>query len=341
MKRIFTFLFTVLCSVPMLFAQISLTKATHGFIPGQSHESQEVEYQGPGNAGKNVVWDFSAATVLEGKTDSFSEILDNNAESSIKVERSDNCTFFFNITEYANEYVGYKYGPTTYILTEPLVKTRYPQSYGTQFEGKFSGTVRNEGSERFRAVEGLYSTHADATGTIILPDDTKLQVLRVKTTERRDEKNYSRELVKYLWYAQDVRIPVFVTMEEYKIASDGTTTLVDKKSYLNKVNKVSVKSSGNNSSSINLESDIAYNVYPNPFKNEVQLSYYLPEETTVTIELYDARGAKLTSLVSNQLQSGNNSIKKDVAQFTQTADVYLLVMKFGNKTYTEKLIKTN
>ena len=328
MKRFFTFLLFAIGAAPLLFSQVTMTKVSHGFISGQSHECQAVEYQSPGESGKNCVWDFSKVSFLDEEKSVASLSDESYGQGTIKADQNDGREFFFNITEYANEYWGYKTGNSVFQLTEPIIKAKYPQTYNTQFFGKFSGTVTMEGSNSKYKIEGTYSTHADGSGTIILPDGVSLTALRVKTTERYP--NFER--VKYLWYAQNVTLPLFISFEDFSIASDGTKNLRNAQSFLN----TQVKKSFDTKS---LSNNFDYQIFPNPFKDNIQLSYYLPENTVVTVELFTSGGSKLITLVSNQEQSGPQTISQDVSKYTQQPGVYLLKIIVGDKTYTEKLVK--
>jgi hypothetical protein len=328
MKRFFTLLLIASGASPLLYSQVTMTKASHGFLGGQNHESQEVQYQSPGASGENCVWDFSKTTALDKAKDTSNLSEENGVLGEIKVDRkSDGCEFFFNTTGTTNEFVGYKYGNTKLQLTEPIVKTKYPQTYGTQFSGKYAGTITVEGTDYTQQVEGTYSTFADGTGTIILPDNQSFPALRVKTTEG----NASFERVKYLWYAQGVRLPLFVTVEDYSIATNGTKNLLASGSFLNTQAKspASIQS---------LTDQFSYQVSPNPFRNEIQLTYTLTGNALVTVALYASGGAKLVTLVS-EVQSGTQTFSKDVSKYAQLPGVYLLKITVGNKTYTEKLVK--
>jgi len=328
MKRFFTLLLIALGVTPLLYSQVTMTKASHGFFSGQNHEGQSVEYQLPGEAGKNCVWDFSKVALLE-EEKSISDLSDENfVPGKIKVNRNDGCEFFFNNTENVNEYWGYKAGKASLQYTEPIVKTKYPQTYNTQFAGKFSGIYSIEGSDYTSQVEGTYSTHADAMGVIMLPGDESFTALRVRTTEG----TATFERVKYLWYVQDVRLPVFVTLEDYSIKADGTRKLVSTQSFLNTQTKnpITVQT---------LEDEFSCQISPNPFRDVIQITYSLPEEALVTVALYASGGTKLAALVSNQLQGGTQTLSQDVSKYAQQPGVYLLKITVGEKTYTEKLVK--
>jgi len=328
MKRFFTFLLIAVGATPALYSQITMTKASHGFLDGQNHESQMVQYQTPGASGKNCVWDFSKATALNEAKSTATLSEENAVLGSIKVDRNDGCEFFFNTTESANEYWGYKAGNTTLQFTEPIVKTKYPQTFGTQFSGTYAGTITVAGTNYSAPVSGAYSTNVDGMGTVILPGDVSYPAIRVKTTEG----NASFERVKYLWYTKDVRLPLFVTLEDYSVAADGTKKLITSGSFLNTQSK--------SPTGIQTTADaFSYQVSPNPFRNEIQITYTVTEKAPVTIALYASNGKELTTLVSQQLQSGTQTVSKEVSQYAKLPGVYLLKLTVGDKTYTEKLLK--
>jgi len=328
MKRFFTFLLIALGAVPALYSQITMTKASHGFLGGQNHECQAVQYQTPGASGKNCVWDFSKATALNESKSTAALSEDNSVLGTIVVDRNDGCEFFFNTTESANEYWGYQIGNTKLQYTEPIVKTKYPQTFGTQFSGNYAGAITVAGTNCSTPVSGTYSTNVDGIGTVILPGDISYPALRVKTTEG----SASFERVKYLWYAQDVRLPLFVTLEDYSVATDGTKNLIASESFLNTQAK--------SPTGIQTVADaFSYQVSPNPFHNEIQITYTVTEKAPVTIALFASNGKELTTLVSQQLQSGTQTVSKDVSQYAKLPGVYLLKLTVGDKTYTEKLLK--
>ena len=336
MKQLFTFLFICCCSFAVLNAQVTLTKENHEFVPGLKHQSQRVEYQSPGESGQNITWDFSEAKTIGEMIKSNSDFEKDTETGIIKVFRNeDRVTFLYNISERGNEYLGYESETYKLLFNKPLLKTQYPQAFGNYIEGTYDGTLSYHSIDRSYPVSGTYSTHGDATGTIILPNGDKYPVLRVHTTQKIDMDGGSVSLIdKYLWYAQDVRLPLFVSIQNYTVKKDGTKALRNQESYYSPV----LKSGNVETGIINTEKAIAYKVFPNPFRDNIELSYDLPKETLVKIELFDSRGTKLSTLVS-QTQSGSISFTKDVSQYTQLQGTYFLKLQFGNKVYTEKLLK--
>ncbi len=48
--------------------------------------------------------------------------------------------------------------------------------------------------------------------------------------------------------------------------------------------------------------------YPNPFKSETTISFSIDESSHVTVEIFDMKGSKVSSLVNNTLKAGEHSI---------------------------------
>ena len=331
MKQFFTFLFISLCSIAVLQAQVTLTKETHGFIPGQVHESQPIKYQAPGESGKDIVWDFSKITDVTKVSKSATDF-ETIASGQIKAFRqNDQTTFLYNISELGNEYLGYETATSSLLFSKPLLKTMYPQTFGTYFEGEFEGEyLYATGSY---PVTGTYSTHGDAMGTIILPSGESFPALRVHTIQTTNISSSSSSIIeKYLWYTQDVRLPLFVSIQVYSINKNGNKLVSSQQSYFNP-EVISKEVSG-----INLLNEISYKVFPNPFQGVIEVTYDLPQETKVDIELFDSKGTKLATLAS-QTQTGAVSLSKDVSRYTQIGGTYFLKLQFGDKVYTEKLIR--
>ncbi len=340
MKHLFTLLVLISFCTLSVHSQVVITRSNHGFNPGDEHIIQQVEYVAPGEEGQNITWDFSKLTLQDNVTISSITGADDNQSYNRIIKRDDNYTFLFNITEQGNAYTGYEVGKRKVFFSKPFVKTQYPQSYGTSFEGSFEGTIFNDGIASPDPISGTYSTQADATGTLLLPGGVSFPVLRVKTVDRINYcncTNFYTEITKYLWYAQDVRYPLFVTMETVnRNTISGETHVVEKESSLN----IDIKrESPNNQLAGNNGSNVTYKIFPNPFKDNIQVSYSLPAEAIVNIDLYNSKGVKVTSLVPGVSQRGEQTISRDLSQFTMFPDIYFLIMKFGNSVYTEKLVK--
>ena len=335
MKKIFTLLSVLLGLGTLSQAQVVMTYSSHGLKSGDTHASQEVEFKEQGPSGQNVVWDFSNLVPV-GDADASLVGAEAGTTYNIGITReSDDVHFLYNVSENANEYKGYK--SKTYLVTydKPIVKTQYPQTYGSFFQGDFEGSIAYD--ERVIGhTSGSYSTEGDATGTILLPNGTILPVLRVKTTERIDQwvcGGTTVEIEKYLWYAQDTRYPVFVSMTVTTTNMSDNSTTVLKKSCLNlNINEPKLLRA--------TQDAIAYTVSPNPFRDNITINYTLPQDMVVGADLYDAQGVLLAVVVPvQQQQAGEQTITFYAAPYTQLPGVYFLKIRFGANVYSEKITK--
>jgi hypothetical protein len=77
-------------------------------------------------------------------------------------------------------------------------------------------------------------------------------------------------------------------------------------------------------------------VFPNPYKGSITISYNLTEDANVTMCVYDIMGQKISTLVDdNKLEAG-----KHTYQFNGTsAGIYILQVNEGGHTYVKKLVQ--
>ncbi|MHB1685953.1 MAG: T9SS type A sorting domain-containing protein [Ignavibacteriaceae bacterium] len=76
--------------------------------------------------------------------------------------------------------------------------------------------------------------------------------------------------------------------------------------------------------------------YPNPFNPTTTINYSVPQNSFVTIKVYDVLGKEITTLVNHETRSGNYSVEFNASKFT--SGVYYYRMQAGNFTETKKLI---
>ena len=83
--------------------------------------------------------------------------------------------------------------------------------------------------------------------------------------------------------------------------------------------------------SFNLEQN-----YPNPFNPETVIKYEVPENSFVTLKVYDILGREVVTLVNQQLSPGKYSVNFDGSNLA--GGLYLYTLKSGNYSSTKKLI---
>lgn len=77
--------------------------------------------------------------------------------------------------------------------------------------------------------------------------------------------------------------------------------------------------------------------YPNPFNPSTTIRFTLPEKSLVQLNVYNILGQKITTLINNEMNSGQHSVVFNGAGFA--SGIYLYVIKVDDKFYqTKKMI---
>ena len=76
--------------------------------------------------------------------------------------------------------------------------------------------------------------------------------------------------------------------------------------------------------------------YPNPFNPSTTISYQLPENSHVTLKVYDAIGREVATLVNEVKEAGNYKVKFDASKLS--SGVYFYMLRAGNFLSTQKMI---
>lgn len=192
---------------------------------GDNFTKTRMSFVAPGDSGKNVVWDFSQAQVVDGNSKVFYSVIDDS---------------LINTTEYGTRYDfrlrgdtllwrGYENRSTFMRDSNAAIELIYPMRYGDKatkpycFHGEYSRTMAVR-------INGSSTVLCDGEGVIYLPDgDTITDVVRVRricnstinmmrkeddttrvmnvadTTMRRIEERYT-------WYARGYRYPIVETI---------------------------------------------------------------------------------------------------------------------------------
>ena len=92
-----------------------------------------------------------------------------------------------------------------------------------------------------------------------------------------------------------------------------------------------------NTVSIAQSKSIQFSVYPNPARDRLSITYHINEPQIVSAQLFSLDG-KLVSSLFNEFQSrGNHSMESSIGQ-VERKGVYLLLIKYGNYTFTRKIL---
>ncbi len=83
------------------------------------------------------------------------------------------------------------------------------------------------------------------------------------------------------------------------------------------------------------------NAYPNPFNPETSISYSLPKSSTVTIEVYNAKGQLIRTLVNETRAAGNHNIVwngTDNNNHPVSSGIYFYKMRSDSYVSTKKMV---
>ncbi|MBP9882069.1 MAG: T9SS type A sorting domain-containing protein [Chitinophagales bacterium] len=81
--------------------------------------------------------------------------------------------------------------------------------------------------------------------------------------------------------------------------------------------------------------ETTFNFYPNPLASSATISFYLPENSEVTIELLDVNGRTVNVIVEKNFPSGNQEIAFDKGSLT--AGIYFLNIKTSEGVWMKQL----
>jgi len=339
-----------------LFAQTPLTLANNALATGDSNAFREIQFTDPGNAGTNQLWDFSQIAYTG-----------NNPVSTIQAapaQRTDGVGFynlsliengydyFMNLSGNRLEEWGYenKELKLTLKYSDPVLKMKYPFSYGEQFSDHFIGVARYNETNIIDFF-GDCIVNADAWGTLVLPDRVIRNALRVKSVKKGLQINMCGttdvNIVKYQWYASGYRYPL-LNINIVENSSNGAAPVVTKTAFIN-TRQIDERSAilgsdtqSNKSDKVNTfeKPDVSVIVSPNPFPVNLTYNYLLTEPMDVSVELYDLSGKSSGWLVKNQLQAeGLHTGELDAVAYNLTPGTYFMRFTFGKQVVIRKIVK--
>ncbi|OQX84718.1 hypothetical protein B6D60_08830, partial [candidate division KSB1 bacterium 4484_87] len=77
-------------------------------------------------------------------------------------------------------------------------------------------------------------------------------------------------------------------------------------------------------------------VYPNPFNPETQINYHLPQESRVTLSVYNIAGQKVATLIAERQSAGTHTAIFDGRSLP--AGVYLVNLQVGRENHLQKVL---
>jgi hypothetical protein len=89
------------------------------------------------------------------------------------------------------------------------------------------------------------------------------------------------------------------------------------------------------SSIVNMES--SFNVFPNPFNGQTQITYSLDKNATIEINVYNVLGENVAEIYNGKQVAGNYNLKWNASR-SMKSGIYFIRMNVDNKTSVKKIV---
>jgi len=76
--------------------------------------------------------------------------------------------------------------------------------------------------------------------------------------------------------------------------------------------------------------------YPNPFNPSTTISFTLPSESNITLEIYNMAGQLSATLVDDKLSQGNHKVQWQAANLS--SGIYFYKLTSGSSSQTKRMI---
>jgi len=336
MRKIYILLACLASFSLVLNGQIKLTYNSHSLVIGTSHDFIFTKNVDEGTSGSNVIWDFSGLQPIE-KTltshmldpvslDKSSEI----PEANTVIEEFGNY-FYFKVQNDIMEQYGTVCCNTVIKYDKPFLKIKFPFTYGDKETGSYSGV--QESADSKTPVSGNYEVSADAYGTLILPNVTLNNVLRVKQSRTIDygNGNVTTEIT-FRWYTANVRYPILVII---KYITPKSTYVAETALYAHAGEQAK---SAAEIQTPELLSNL--DAYPNPYDDNLTISYNLGKPEKVKIEIYDASGNIFKNVIGGAKQdAGVHNMTINTTESNFKPGIYYVRVTINETPFTKKVVK--
>lgn len=316
------FIANICISQPVLDSSDFTFNYNHKFIVKRATNYQTI------TSGENIIWDFSSLDTSINKTDTVEfAILDSicngmlapggyfsgafpNSNMIIK-----NSSAFYLYANTNSELYMEGDGSCSYvgIYNNPMKLMNFPFSYDSTFYDGFAGVVPGFPFP-YNSFSGGVNVHADAYGTLILPNKTFNNVLKLRIIQTTSIPNTSSVDTIYFdtWYYPGIPFPVL------ELTNSGGAKYLDQ--LINKI-KISDKISN------------TINVYPIPTEGSITLSLKVAN-TDLKYTIIDIFGK---SVITGVFNGQAKNYKIDIQSLNSR--MYFLHIESNGKHYIRKILK--
>ncbi len=138
-------------------------------------------------------------------------------------------------------------------------------------------------------------------------------------------------------YTVYVDIPGLDRISVYTVTVDATTPIMDSLNYIVDSVSIYINPTSTSISNTDLAKETKFTVYPNPFKENLTISYTLGINADVKLEIYNLLGIKEQSFVNTKQLAGDYKFTLDNSL---NSGVYFISLTVNGKTSSQRIIKT-
>jgi hypothetical protein len=342
-------LFIVIAFSTNSFSQVTLTSSNNP-VPGNTAKSVTCDTTGivEGNSGSNQSWNFAGIIrrdssvntfVASGTTPYAAQFPSSNVAST-----SDNQEYSYYTTS-SSELLYNGYGSAFQVnsYNNPESILRYPFTFNSNFSDTYSSVYNNGVANSY--LNGTITSTGDAWGTLVLPNGTFNNALRIKNvTSHRDSSfigGVSNVLrftsTAYTWFVPNRKFPVFEirynlieisgfpsTRAKFVIYSPDNPTIG--------ISQISTNIAGEYALSQN---------YPNPFNPSTKIRFDITSgdrntNSPVRLTVHDQLGKEVATLVNENLSPGSYEYNWNAGDLA--GGIYYYTLSAGNFSDTKKMI---
>ncbi len=296
MKKVYTSLFAIGMSVAAV-AQPTIQAADYNASVGEGFDYQRTNYVSEGSGGANQTWDLSAMSSTLSSTLTYTSPNASFPSTTVTAVELTGGENYYEFNSSGQYWHGFSGGGTTITYSNPMMQIEFPLSMNASGNDTHAASFVSGGYNFTRT--GTSSYEVDGYGTVITPNGTYTDVLRVHHTEVYTD-TYSQGTIDYdvdiyMWIKAGIHHPI-ASVTTFTTSVSGTTSY-------------GIYLYGN----VGLEeaNDLSFMVAPNPAQDVVNIhsdaaiqSVVLTDLSGKTIIAQEFAGATSGSISVNDLQSG-------------------------------------
>ena len=284
----------------------------------------------PGPSGPNVSWDFSAISptntvTLKGVAPSTLPNGSLFANANVAMTSGGQGNEYYTITDKLWERQGVEAGGTMIQYSDAETFLIFPLSYNTTNTDSFIATYKVGAYSAIR--KGAMNLKADAYGTLILPNKTYTNVLRVVFVE---------EATDYLmgspfFVNKTTGYQYYVYGTHYPLLSINTSVSSGKLTYSYSY----VISNPTGLDNYELASS-SFEIYPNPAKDALNLNFLAQENTHYSVNISNTLGLVVKEFETEKVASGQ--VTKNVSLDGLSKGIYFVTIRINDEQFSKKVV---